>query len=63
MELKCTLETRTSKAGNPYTCLIIKLTKDYEKKVFLDPAELALLAINNQNIIDKSIDPFDDHVS
>lgn len=58
MELKCSLETRTSKAGNPYTCLVIKLTNDYEKIVFLDKAELALLNQNNDSIVDKSIDPF-----
>ena len=46
MELKCTLETRTSKAGNAYQCLVIKLANDYEKVVFLDKAELALI---NQN--------------
>ena len=43
MELKCTLETKTSKRGKQYQCLVIKLTDDYEKTVFLDQAELALL--------------------
>lgn len=43
MELKATLTTKTSKSGNDYTCVVIKLTNDYEKVVFLDKAELALL--------------------
>lgn len=56
MELKCTLETRTSKAGNSYQCLVIKLANDYEKIVFLDKAELALLGQNND--LQKGLDPF-----
>ena len=38
-----TLETRTSKKGNNYTVLVIKLTPSYEKLVFLDRAEIELL--------------------
>lgn len=56
MELKCTLETRTSKSGNDYQCLVIKLANDYEKIVFLDKAELALLAQNSP--VEKAVDPF-----
>ena len=56
MELKCTLETRTSKAGNSYQCLVIKLANDYEKIVFLDKAELALISQNND--LSKGVDPF-----
>lgn len=41
--IACKLEERTSKAGNPYRCLVIKLTPTYEKIVFLTPAELELL--------------------
>ena len=43
MDLKATLENKTSKSGNKYTCIVINLTDDYEKIVFLDKAELALL--------------------
>ncbi len=37
------LEQRTSKSGNLYTCLVIKLTPTYDKLVFLTQAELELL--------------------
>ena len=43
MEVKATLEERTSKSGNSYKCLVIKLTPNTEKVVFLEPAELELL--------------------
>ncbi|MBQ7136775.1 MAG: hypothetical protein IJO43_02205 [Bacilli bacterium] len=42
-KLDATLEERTSKNGNKYQCIIIKLTDTYEKKVFLDAAELELV--------------------
>lgn len=41
--LKCTLETRTSsKSNKDYQCLVLKFG-NYEKIVFLDKAEVALL--------------------
>lgn len=43
MDVKCTLETKTSKKGESYKCLVVKLCDDYEKVVFLDKAELLLL--------------------
>lgn len=43
MELKCSLEERTSKKGNTYNVIVIKLTDTYEKLVFLEPAELEIL--------------------
>lgn len=46
-EFKATLETRTSKKGNEYEVLVIKLTDKLEKLVFLDPAELELLKLTN----------------
>ena len=54
-EYKATLETRTSKSGNPYDVLVIKLTDTYEKLVFLESAELELLKMNSK----KSSNPFD----
>lgn len=45
MEVVATLEERTSKAGNKYYCIIIKLTDNLEKKVFLDAAELELVKV------------------
>lgn len=46
-DVKATLETRTSKSGNPYDVIVIKLTDTYEKLVFLDKSELELLKITN----------------
>lgn len=47
--VECTLETRISKKGSEYQVLVIKLTPDYEKLVFLDNAELELIKISNNN--------------
>ncbi len=46
-EFKATLETRTSKKGSQYEVLVIKLTDNLEKLVFLDQAELELLKLSN----------------
>ena len=54
-EYKATLETRTSKSGNPYDVLVIKLTDSYEKLVFLEQAELELIKISSK----KSSNPFE----
>ena len=43
--LRCSLETRTSKKGSDYQCIVIKLTDNYEKVVFLESAELELLKL------------------
>lgn len=45
LSIKANLETRTSKDGKSYKVLVIKLTEDYEKLVFLDKAEIELLKI------------------
>lgn len=47
MDVKATLEERTSKKGTKYTVLVLKLTDTYEKLVFLDKAEIEL--INSKN--------------
>ena len=39
------LETRTTKEGKTYQVLVIKLTDDYEKLVFLDKAEIEILKL------------------
>lgn len=57
MDLKCSLETKTSKSGNEYKCLVINLTNDYQKIVFLDKAELALIS-QNESEVSKGYDPF-----
>ena len=43
MEVKATLEEKTSKSGNNYQVLVIHLTDTYEKLVFLEKAEIELL--------------------
>ena len=46
MELKATLEERISKkSGKPYKCLVIRLTENIEKIVFLKDAEIELLTL------------------
>lgn len=54
-DVKATLETRTSKKGNEYQCVVIKLTDTYEKVVFLDKPELELLNLTTSS---KTFDPF-----
>lgn len=41
--IDCRLEERTSKKGNTFMCLVIKLTDNYEKLVFLTSAEIELI--------------------
>ena len=48
MEVKATLEERTSKSGNYYQVLVIHLTDTYEKLVFLEKAEIELLKVKNE---------------
>lgn len=43
MEVKATLEERTSKSGKNYQVLVVHLTDTYEKLVFLEKAETELL--------------------
>lgn len=43
MEVIGTIEERISKKGTKYQVLVIKLTDNYEKLVFLTNAELELL--------------------
>lgn len=43
IRVNATLEERTSKKGNAYMCVVLKLTPNYEKIVFLEPAEIELL--------------------
>lgn len=44
-DLKATLVKKTSKKGNYYECVMIELTPNYQKVVFLEDAELELLKI------------------
>ena len=46
-EFKATLETRISKKGSQYEVLVINITDNIEKLVFLKPAELELLKLSN----------------
>lgn len=44
--INCTLEERIStKSGNKYKALVIKLTDTYEKLVMLDKAEIELVEL------------------
>lgn len=46
MSINATLETRTNKEGKVYKCVVIKISHNSEKIVFLSPAELELLELN-----------------
>lgn len=46
MPLDCKLVNRTSKEGNPYTCIEINLTENYKKVVFLTNAEKELILLS-----------------
>lgn len=48
MDIKCSLESRTSKKGNQYEVLVLKLSDTCEKLVFLEPAEIELLKLNQK---------------
>ena len=43
--IRCELEERTSKAGNKYKVLVIDITDNVKKLVFLSEAELELLQL------------------
>ena len=47
VEIQATLETRTSKKGSKYEVIVIKLSDNAEKLVFLNSAELELLKLYN----------------
>lgn len=53
MEIKATLETRKSQKGNDYEVIVIKITDNIEKLVFLEPAELELLKMNSKKSTSK----------
>lgn len=47
IEVQATLETRTSKKGSDYEVVVLKLSDNTEKLVFLSPAELELIKLYN----------------
>lgn len=50
MEVKkvdASLQERVSKKGNTYQCVVIKLTENMEKLVFLTQAEVELLKLKS----------------
>ena len=57
VDVKAALETRTSKSGNEYQVLVIKIDEDVEKLVFLEAAEVKLLKLAQEKNI--SSNPFD----
>lgn len=61
MEVKCTLEEKVSKkTGNPYTVLLVHLTDNCVKQVFLDQAEIELLKMKSNNSSDYNpFEPFE----
>ena len=49
MDIKAQLLEKTSKEGNKYQVVVLKLTNTYEKMVFLDKAEIELIKMTNSN--------------
>ena len=49
MDVKATLVEKVSKTGNQYKCIELQLTPTYTKVVFLEKAELELLALNDNS--------------
>lgn len=47
MDIRAELVTRKSKSGKEYKCIVIHITDEYEKLVFLDKAEMLLLESEN----------------
>ncbi len=45
MNINAKLEERTSKDGKPYFCIVVKITDNVEKIVFLDKAEIELIRL------------------
>lgn len=42
MDVKATLQEKTSKKGNSYICIEIQLTDTFKKVIFLEGAEIEL---------------------
>lgn len=49
MNIPAKLEERVSKNGNPYFCIVVKITDEVEKLVFLDKAEIELIRLTYGN--------------
>lgn len=49
MNIDARLEERISKEKTPYFCIVIKLTENAEKIVFLNSVELELLRLTHGN--------------
>ena len=49
MNIPAKLEERVSKNGNPYFCIVIKITDEVEELVFLDKAEIELIRLTYGN--------------
>lgn len=49
MNVNARLEERVSKDGNPYYCIVIRITDNVEKLVFLDRAETELIRLTYSN--------------
>ncbi len=52
-EIVARVETRTSKKGNTYTAIFVKITPTYEKICFLNASEIELL--KSQGIVPKVV--------
>lgn len=47
--INASLEEKISKkSGNPYTCVIVELTDNLKKQVFLEPSEIEAIKLFHQ---------------
>ena len=53
MDLKCQLVTRMNKEGKPYEVIVIKLTDNYEKLVFLDSQDKEIMRL--ASLVDSNV--------
>lgn len=49
MKLDCELVEKLSKQNKPYFCIVIHLTENLDKLVFLTQAELEIIRLNSDN--------------
>lgn len=43
MKLEAVLEERVSKKGNKYKCIVVRITDNVEKIIFLNPVDVELI--------------------
>ncbi len=58
LKLSGSIEKRISNEGKEYEVLMLNLTDDYQKEVYISRAESQLLKLTDKNSIDKNMPSF-----